>query len=518
MKGNPTPSPTYWVESWVGEDLTLSLSTLTADEDQLEFTTDTGLGNKERTGLGDRGRSLFLSHGSTLNDGEKSMSPRYLKRIYAKDVLSGNEDDLLKLILTSIADTLCKYTDFVILSSATTTKSVNPATDEYTDYCKKDDIIIDSSSYYTKRATVVIAPVDALNDLSQVDANEFQVFEGTIKGKYLHWIQWDVKCPVVQISRTTLNEKDQDFKKALDQVKAETRLVMDEVLATNEMNSILTSKNDDILKVSASGWEVVKSIEFMKVRKENRNDDGLNGREKDEDFDSINRIDDDLALERYMIFQPIRVVGLFMMAIFFIVVIGLIKSGKRRDDKAWDARMLESSQLDGDLVSYEGVNFLLQNSRIEAESLQRLTPTKDEQRSPTNMGEDRQYRQYQEKKTSPDSQQKSSLTPESGNESGSFHEGFNASFEEVITLQKKTSILRKNKSSVTHLCVSPTGEIEASSPPNPNEFASQGNAFFSSSPTTTNGLRNPNRVPWHPNRAGDKVQKRKNSSVTRRME
>ncbi len=539
MKGNPTPGPTFWVNSWVGDDIVLSLSTMTADEDQLEFTTDAT--DASLGGSRDRGRkrgllssslslsSLLLSNGSDLDSEEimiRSESERVLKRIYAKDVLRGDENEFVQLILTSLADTLCKHTNFVILAKDNV--NVNVSTDEYTDYCKNDGVIIDPNSYYTNRETVIIAPIDATNknDFSKVDANEFQVFEGSIEGKYLHWIQWDVKCTIVQISRTTLNEEGKDLDAAIDRVKAEARLVMDTVTTTDEMSDILMNKNEDILSVSASGWEVVESIEFMKLRKENQNGGGGKGGNNDDDVNSLVGTDDDLAKKRYNIFQPIRVAGMIMMVFFFVVLTGLIKAGKRRDDKAWDARILAESPMNGDLVSYEGVNFLLQSSRMEAENMniQHLSPSSmvEQRSSPTKLRQDRHDRQYHhnnEKKTKSSPPGQSSSTSDSGNNSSSFQDGFNGGgVEELVTIQKKTSILKRKKSSVTRLCVSPT-EIEVEAPLNSDLFTKQDKALLPSSlPTTSDEVKNPNNVPWNTKRAEHKAKMGKNTHVNRQME
>mmetsp|Transcript_18214 Transcript_18214/g.27317 ORF Transcript_18214/g.27317 Transcript_18214/m.27317 type:complete len:339 (+) Transcript_18214:10-1026(+) len=335
---------------------------------------------------------------------------------------------------------------------------------EYTKDFATDGVIIDTNSYYSNRATVIVAPISAKNDLSQVVATEFPVFEPSIVGNYLHWIQWDIKCPIVQISRTIWNEENRVFGRTLSRVQAEGKLVMDTVTSTQEMNDILMSKNENILSVSTSGWEIFKSQNFMEPRKKDREEGG----NRKDNTGSLENTDDELTPERYRVLQPIRVAGLIMMAIFFFVVAFLIRAGKKRDDKAWEARMLEASPINGDLVSYEGVNFLLQSSRIEAESLQRLSPSKEGHYSSSSMAmsEDRQqYKDYQENKSRPAQPEKSPSTSESGHNSGSFQEDLNAGLEEVITFQKRTSILRKNKPSVTRLCVSPT-EIEAAASPN----------------------------------------------------
>ena len=353
-KGNPTPVPTRWDESFVeDEGLVLTLSTLTADEDQLEFV-------KKSQDVGGRNRRN-QSIGAKNSEESNLLADRVMKRIYKEDILNGNEQDFVKDVVSTMADVLCKYTDLVIVYKLEKNEENDGA--QYSDYCKKDASPIPNiNSYYTNRDTVILLPLES-NDMSKIKLRDFQVFEQSIKNNYLHWIQWSITCPIVQISKHTLNEKQQNVDKALEIVKKEARLVMDTTISSDEVRDILMSKNQHVLSVSANGWEVVESINFIQAREAARDDDE-NDDKNVSDKDGI--LDPDNGKETNSgwigFFQPIRIVGAGMMILLFTVLLHLIRAGKRRDDKIWEAK--KAAPMKGDLVSHEGMNYLLQSSRV----------------------------------------------------------------------------------------------------------------------------------------------------------
>lgn len=223
-------------------------------------------------------------------------------------------------------------------------------------------MVVDPSSYYTIRDTVIIVPLDG-TDLSKIDLEDLKVFEDSVDEKYLHWIKWDVSFPVVQISKTILNENDQNMDEALKLLKDEVKLVIDEAGYRGETSDILMSKNDNILSVASDGWEVIETIDFMKAREKKIDT---------EDYDADNNSDDEIKATNmnHQLFPPIRIVGMIMMIFFFAVIAHFIKVGKKRNGKVWEAEKARS--INGDLVSYEGTNFLLQNSQINGQSLQQM--------------------------------------------------------------------------------------------------------------------------------------------------
>jgi hypothetical protein len=449
-KGNPTPSPTKWVDSWVGDQLKLSLSTLSADEDQLAFETDIEARMRERM--------------RRIQSTSRTSDDRVYERISAEDVNAGKHTDLVQTILTVVADVMCKYTEFVILS-----KHPNPTEDDFTeqfvDHCKGDDEIVDIESFYTNRDTVIIVPVDG-TDFTHLTATDHKVFEGSIVGKYLHWIQWDISCPIVQISKTILNEKQQNVDKALESIRADARLVMDETTSGSDVSEILMSKNNQILSVSKNGWEVVKSIEYMKPRKKKRDEEYGGAITDDESGD-----DEKIETAGSGFFQPIRITGFILMSVLFAFLTLLIKVGRKRDDKVWEAK--KNSPMDGDLVSYEGVNFLLENSR----ALQ-VSPQKDGDASGNTSNTTIGKNNNTETKIKESAQL---LTEKSSSAFGTNDNDTQPTVEHITTGGKNGAFFRKTKS-VTQLLVTPN-EIEVE--PSQDFSARQRTNFFTNNNSTT---------------------------------
>lgn len=353
MKGNPTPSPTRWEKSFVDEEgLVLTLSTLTADEDQIEFV--------KRSDNTRRNQSIR----ETKPDDSNVAKDRVMKRIYKEDILNGNEVDLVKAVVSTMADVLCKYTDLVIIYKSE--NNDGNANTQYSDYCVGDsNPILNINSYYSNRDTVILVPADG-KDLFKIKLKDFQVFEQSIKGNYLHWIQWSISCPIMRISKLALNQKEQNVDEALELIKKETRLVMDTTTSSHEVRDILMSKSQYVLSAAANGWEVVESIDFIEAKKAvGDNDDSFNNSTKDSIIDPIDGKRTDSGLIGF--FQPIRIVGLVIMIFFVTILMHLIRAGRRRDEKIWEAK--KAIPMRGDLVSYEGVNYMLQSSQMNPQNM-----------------------------------------------------------------------------------------------------------------------------------------------------
>merc|ERR1711976_742037 len=119
------------------------------------------------------------------------------------------------------------------------------------------------------------------------------------------------------------------------------------------------TKNSNVLAVSVDGWEVMESIEFMKAIKENA-------------LTESNESNDDITLntnvQKGSRRQPIRIAGCVMMGSFFLILFFLIRAGKKREEKAWQVKA--TCPINGGLETEEGVNLLLDSSRVPSATIQ----------------------------------------------------------------------------------------------------------------------------------------------------
>jgi len=395
----PTPSPTRYptrapvVVSWKSEidgyvEIGMSVFTHEDNNDELleAFQNDgeitdadnvVGTGYVGTVGNGfdrrqRRGRRQRQRH---LQPVSKELEKQNLSKLNAGDILAGKEPKLIEEVLSVLATVLCEDTDYLIL---------NTANDEFFDFCKQNvnstDAVMIPEGLDNVNSTVLVTDLtDTGTGLLQVEdrsvfVNNWSLEDGmgTEKGgEYLHWTLWTVKYPILNIEYDNVvvgdiyesgdtEVKDLFIEKAVGKMQQNVDRTFATAISDGTVDTLLSKDSDNILAVSSIGWEVEtfsKAVDSYLEQFQTDDDDGKG----DGTLSSI--LDGSVEGLEYKVWQPIRIIGIIMLLAVCIFVYFLMKIGNSKQKyDVWDATQ-NKSQTDVDLVTYEGVNFMLETGR-----------------------------------------------------------------------------------------------------------------------------------------------------------
>lgn len=393
----PTPSPTRYptrapvIVSWKEEidgyvEIGMSVFTHEDNNDELleDFQADGGdatnaTNNEFITNggyVGTVGNGFNRQRRRQLQPLVKELKEPNLSKLNAGDILAGKEPELIEEVLSTLATVLCMETDYLIL---------NTINDEFFDFCNTNSsaVFMIPEGLDSVNSTVLVTDLtDTGTGLLQVEdrsvfVNDWSLEDGTGSekgGEYLHWTLWTVKYPILHLDYGNdvvgnIYEIEDTEMKALfiEEAIGEVQQTLDRTFATSisdgTVDSLLSTDNDNILAVSSIGWEVETFSTAVDSYLEHfKTDDESNEvTYGDDNISSI--VDGSVEGLQYKVWQPIRIIGIVMLAAVIVVVSVLMKIGNNKlKYDVWDATQ-NKSQTDVDLVTYEGVNFMLETGR-----------------------------------------------------------------------------------------------------------------------------------------------------------
>eukprot|EP00558_Chaetoceros_sp_UNC1202_P010871 CAMPEP_0197243118 /NCGR_PEP_ID=MMETSP1429-20130617/8662_1 /TAXON_ID=49237 /ORGANISM="Chaetoceros sp., Strain UNC1202" /LENGTH=466 /DNA_ID=CAMNT_0042703271 /DNA_START=13 /DNA_END=1413 /DNA_ORIENTATION=+ len=293
-------------------------------------------------------------------------------------ILSGRYGDLVEDVLSSMSTVICDYTDFVLL---------NTEDSQFYDYCgTKKEVDIPELTYANVDGRMRLlaegdgtaAPFDGkvvvVSDFKDIatgflniqDRSVFVTGAAGSEGNYLRWTVWTVEYPIMQFDNPIAGdglaeeEKDELIDNALKKLQRKVDEAFSTAISNKKLDTLLMDKNDSIIASSSTGWEVETFTEAIAEHQEKNNDDETNGG----DPNGVENPIDGTTKKKPGFWEPIRIIGMALLVCLVLTVTLLTRVGnKRRKVQTWEAAQKKKAAIDVNLVSYEGVDFMLETGR-----------------------------------------------------------------------------------------------------------------------------------------------------------
>lgn len=321
---------------------------------------------------------------------ETTNTRRKLNRLSAAEILDNSHNDLIEIVLSSMATILCDNEEGINILTV-----VNMTFYDYCGMLLHDDrgTIADSSIDFevntnalsSNQTYLVTDLVD--EDTGLLNIEDRRVFISNLSsdnrndGDYLSWTVWSVSYPILQFGMLLGESQQTNVTSTMEEVQATFDRLFSTAVTNGVMDELLQQKNkDDILVASLEGWEVetfVNALERLEGASSNNSErEGLTPKE-----------------HVYVFWQPIRIAGFVILGVLLLTVGLLMKVGHERYKyDAWDAavandkrqkeqqQLLQEQQqaLNVDISTCEGLDFMLHCShqaRKQSAALVRPSPS-----------------------------------------------------------------------------------------------------------------------------------------------
>lgn len=255
---------------------------------------------------------------------------RKLERLSAAEILNNKHNDLIEVVLSSVATILCGNSERIEILSVVNATFYN--------YCEmlgdpqalsRNDLFQVYPDALDQNQTFLVT--DLMDeDTGLLNIEDRRVFVSSQSdgsdGDYLHWTVWSVSYPILQYGTVLdVSPIQTNRTRTTDDIQATVDRLFSTAVTNGAMDELLKEKSVDTLVASLEGWEVETFVRALKLLESNSPED-MPG---DETTSPQGRA--------YVFWQPIRIAGFVILGTLVLTVGLLMKVGHERYKyEAWD--------------------------------------------------------------------------------------------------------------------------------------------------------------------------------------
>lgn len=290
-------------------------------------------------------------------------------KITANDILSGNENDLLNGVLTSMITIFCNMSGYVIIVPVSPS---NPFTysgksHTYVNFCTDDPLRTLTEvpqSLYSESNTVLLADLTGGKNYLDVIDRSILVVGSSDEMEELNWIEWSISCNVMNIGNLLLRSEGGNVNSAVSATNIALNKVLMEAWSAGKVDDVLKSRNNNIISTSVVGSEryiFTKAVDGVIDNNDAADDTDVNTKNiplNTDNGDSNEKDNDDRP--PFKAIQAIGI-GLFVSVIVGVTILTRIAGRKRlRDEVNYEANLRMTNML-------EGLPYIITGARLESD-------------------------------------------------------------------------------------------------------------------------------------------------------